>query len=151
MKSRLAPFALLLALACASPDKAEVAPQPTSRPAGWPVQMASRYDVVAFREKEAPVPGSRAHQLIHDDSLLYFSSEENKTRFIESPERYWPEFDGWCACGMAEGKRLWPSGTAFTVREGKLYLFANEAMKEKWAANPGEFIAKGESNFPEMK
>ena len=43
--------------------------------------------------------------------------------FAADPERYAPQYDGYCAVSMSMGKKAEPDPEAWAIAEGKLYVF----------------------------
>ena len=55
-----------------------------------------------------------------------FSSEKNLALFKESPEKYIPQYGGYCAYAIAAKKtKMYIDAEAYEIRDGKLYLFYN--------------------------
>lgn len=99
------------------------------------------YDPVAYFEG-APAAGSDAFSHEWKGARWKFSSERNLQRFIADPERYAPQFGGFCALGMAHGGAVPTDPTAFTVHAGKLYLNASHPVRETWAYDPDWMIER---------
>lgn len=63
------------------------------------------YDLVAYHsldEKDDGIPGSKDYSLRHEDGYLYyFSNQQNLEAFQADPDRYLPQYGGFCAWGMA--------------------------------------------------
>jgi len=66
----------------------------------------------------------------------YFSSEMNKKLFIANPNKYLPNYGGYCAYAMgADGSLVDIDPETYEIIDGKLYLFYNKFFnntKEKW-------------------
>jgi YHS domain-containing protein len=61
------------------------------------------YDPVAYFQDHRPVPGSAQYTATYEGSQFHFASAANLDRFIAQPERYAPQYGGFCAFGMAKG------------------------------------------------
>ncbi|MEM9234800.1 MAG: YHS domain-containing (seleno)protein, partial [Pseudomonadota bacterium] len=72
-------------------------------------------DVVSFRSEEGPVDGSDEYAVEWDDTTWKFSSENNRDAFLEDPERYMPEFGGYCPVALASGDVKIGSARHFTI------------------------------------
>jgi YHS domain-containing protein len=81
----------------------------------------------------------------------FFSSPENRDLFAAAPEKYAPQFGGFCALSVADGKNSRGSGEAWTVHEGKLYLNANKTVMATFRTDPNRWIAKAEGWWPTVK
>lgn len=83
------------------------------------------YDVVAYFSGEAK-PGSKNFSTTYKGTIYYFSSKENRKTFKENPVKFLPQFDGFCAWGVAAKKTKFPiNPETFDIVDGKLYLFFN--------------------------
>lgn len=80
----------------------------------------------------------------------YFVSEDVKGMFDEEPEKWLPQYDGWCAYGMAKGKKFKADPTVFTVENDKLYLNLNKKISKKFNADKAALIADADKNWKEM-
>ena len=105
------------------------------------------YDPVSFFRGEG-VKGSKRFTAEHDGAEFRFASQENLDAFLSDPDRYAPQFGGYCAWAVAEGK-LAPGDPAFaTVVDGKLYLNFNQQVQDTWNTDRAGFIARAEANWP---
>ncbi len=78
----------------------------------------------------------------------YFSSEENKTAFESDPEKYAPQFGGYCAYAVSQGYTYKSSPEAWKVVDGKLYLNYSKGIQRKWEADQESFIKQANENWP---
>lgn len=91
------------------------------------------YDTVAYFIQNKAVEGDKAHKVKWRDAYWYFDSKENKALFVENPEKYAPQYGGWCAFGMAnEGTTVRTDPEAFHIYENKLYLNYSEGVQKRW-------------------
>src|SRR6266702_379405 len=82
----------------------------------------SGYDPVAFFTDSKPVNGSPFIAAEHQGATYFFATEEHKKLFTEDPDKYVPQFGGFCAYGVSVGKLFPVDITTWQVRDGKLYL-----------------------------
>lgn len=116
---------------------------------GWFNSTAIKgYDTVAYFTEGRPVKGSEQYQHEWKDAVWQFSSAANLEKFKEDPEKYAPQFGGYCAYAVALGKTAGIDPSQFTVVEDKLYLNFNEDVQSKWLANRDDFIEQGHQNWP---
>ena len=109
------------------------------------------YDAVALITGLGIVPGQAKHTHVHDGVAYYFASEEAKMQFAGSPEKFMPKYGGYCAFGVAVGKKLDGSPRFADIVDGKLYLFLNAAVFENYKLDREGTIAKAERNWPGME
>ncbi len=60
------------------------------------------YDVVSYIQDNRAQKGDGKIQSTFKGTKYYFSSQNNKNKFVKSPEKYLPAYGGWCAWAMAE-------------------------------------------------
>src|SRR6266852_5519025 len=82
----------------------------------------SGYDPVAFFTDSKPVNGSPSITAEHQGATYFFASEEHKKLFTENPDKYAPQFGGYCAFGVGLGKLFPVDINTAQVRDGKLFL-----------------------------
>ncbi|WP_298537606.1 YHS domain-containing (seleno)protein [uncultured Algibacter sp.] len=106
------------------------------------------FDPTEYFINNRATQGSEKHQYQHQGVIYYFVNEKNKSLFIESPEKYMPEFGGYCAYGLGmefgHGLNENPPGKypvnpeTFKIINDKLYLFYNNRgynFLEVWKPN----------------
>ena len=99
-------------------------------------QAINGYDPVAYFTENKAVKGSEDNMYNWNDADWYFSSAENKNSFIENPDRYAPQFGGFCSFAVTKGFTANTEPEAFEVINDKLYLFADQDMRESWMSDP---------------
>lgn len=95
-------------------------------------------------------PGLAKFTHEHDGVAYYFSSEETMKLFAADPERYMPQYGGFCAYGVAIGKKLDANPHLADIVDGKLYLFLNTAAFGKYKEDKAGTLAKAEKNWEGM-
>jgi YHS domain-containing protein len=114
-------------------------------------QAISGYDPVAYFKESKPVKGTDQFSYVWKGGVWNFSSQENLDAFKSTPERYAPQFGGYCAYGVADGHKAPTSPDAWTIVEGKLFLNYNKDVRELWSKDQRNFIKKANENWPEVK
>lgn len=104
------------------------------------------YDPVAYFDGAAQ-PGSREFTYSFRGAVWQFASAEHRARFIAAPERFVPQYGGYCALGMAHGGPVPTDPTAFTVHNGRLYLNANHFVRTTWLYDRDWMIARADENW----
>jgi hypothetical protein len=80
-----------------------------------------------------------------------FASAESRARFLESPERYAPQYGGYCAWAMARGEAVSSDPEAWSIVEGKLYLNYSASVQKQWEAARDESIRKADAAWPAVR
>ncbi len=86
-------------------------------------------DPVAYFSAGRPVPGRPEVKAEHRGAVYRFASEENRRQFITSPEKYVPQFGGFCSNGMAYAVPIAGETDNFKIIDGKLYMFGGLRSK----------------------
>jgi YHS domain-containing protein len=106
------------------------------------------YDAVTYFKDGKPVKGSAEHSVEHKGSMFHFVSKANREAFAAEPDKYAPQYGGFCAFGMSNGYKAAIDPTAFTVRDGKLYLNYNREVQKQWSADVPGYVAKADRHWP---
>lgn len=109
------------------------------------------YDPVAYFTEGAPVKGDPQFRHEWNGVAWLFSSRDNLERFQADPERFAPQFGGFCAFGMSRGYKVGTDPAAFTVHEGKLYLNYSLPVQATWLKDTGAYIDKAEVNWTTLE
>lgn len=109
---------------------------------------AAGYDVVAYFTEQRPVKGLKRFREQYLGVNWYFSSEENLDRFGENPERYAPQYGGFCAWAVAQGYTAKGDPLFWSIVDGKLYLNYDEAVQHRWLQNTDAYIKQADRNWP---
>jgi hypothetical protein len=108
------------------------------------------YDTVAYFTQNKALKGDKKYQVKWRDANWFFSNEGNKALFIGDPEKYAPQYGGWCAYAMAdEGSTARIDPEAFNIFEGKLYLNYNQKIQRTWLADRLNFVTKADHFYPQ--
>ncbi len=84
------------------------------------------YDAVAYFASGKPTKGNKMYSSVVEGVVYYFASTQHKTAFDAEPNRYMPQYGGWCAYAMgAKGEKVEIDPETFKILGGKLYLFYN--------------------------
>jgi YHS domain-containing protein len=109
------------------------------------------YDPVAYFTEQKPVKGSSEFRADFRGSTFQFASAIHRDAFTADPEKFVPQYGGYCAYGMAKGYKASIDPAAFTVLGDKLYLNYSEAVRTRWLADIPGYIQKADANWPEVQ
>ena len=117
--------------------------------------IAEGYDVVSYFD-DTPKKGSADIVYTYDNVKLKFSSQSNLKTFRANPEKYFPQYGGWCAYAMGlNGKKVSIDPMTYEIRNNKLYLFYNSwgtNTLELWLKeNPDSLKSKADMNWVKTK
>lgn len=139
---------LMLATSVYAADEHNVSTGVTT--AGAPLGLHG-VDAVALTTLGAVAEGSADFTVVHDDVAYYFASSTSAEVFSESPAQYAPQYGGFCAYAVALGKKFDGDPRYADIVNGKLYLFVNAAVFEKYKKNAGKYLADAEKMWSKIK
>jgi YHS domain-containing protein len=91
--------------------------------------MLAGTDVVAYFTMGRHVFGTPAHASTHKGVRFHFASAEHKARFDAEPARWLPQYNGYCANGIAYAIPWGGSPESWRIHDGKLYIFGGETSR----------------------
>jgi len=112
---------------------------------------AGGYDVVSYHSKQGPVPGTGWHTAEHDGVVYLFASKKNKNTFLKNPAQYIPAYGGYCAYGVAVGKKFYIDPLSWHIKDGILYLNLDQKIQKKWLKDVPGYIEKADENWKKIK
>jgi YHS domain-containing protein len=119
-------------------------------PSSEPRVVLKGYDPVAYFTDSKPVKGTPSINYDWDEGRYQFSNARNKQTFASNPDRYAPQFAGFCTAGMAKGIKAEANPEIFMVVDGKLYTFSSLKARDAAQADPMLF-ARAAKNWQEKK
>jgi YHS domain-containing protein len=94
--------------------------------------MLEGHDAVAYFTRKAAMRGDPAIKLEHKGVTWRFASEAHKAEFQRAPERFMPQFGGFCSNGINYAVP-WGGGGAentWRIYRGKLYVFGGQSSRD---------------------
>jgi hypothetical protein len=108
------------------------------------------YDPVAYMTDGRPVKGMPQLTTMWNGAVWRFVSAEHRDVFVKDPERYAPQFGGYCAWAVAHAYTANGDPEVWTVVNGRLYLNYSKRVQKRWEADIPGYITKGHANWPEV-
>ena len=109
------------------------------------------YDPVAYFVDGHPVKGSSAFSFQFDDAVYYFASAEHQKVFAADPDRYAPQYSGYCAVAFSIGRKFEADPHSWAISNGRLYVFTGEEGVSVFAEGAARIIAKADANWAALK
>jgi YHS domain-containing protein len=94
------------------------------------------YDPVAYFREARPVKGSMNFAAEWMGAKWMFASAEHRDQFQKEPEKYAPQYGGYCAWAVSKGYTANGDPQVWRIVNGKLYLNYNKSVQKKWAQSP---------------
>ena len=105
------------------------------------------YDTVAYFTDGQAMKGKSEFAYTWNDAEWHFANAAHRELFAEDPERYAPQFGGFCAMGLSMDKKAAADPTAWTIVDGKLYLKFSASTRDRWRTDEAANIKKAEANW----
>lgn len=105
------------------------------------------YDPVAYFKEGTPVKGRSDFSTEYKGAEFHFSTQANLDTFKTEPDKYAPQFGGYCAWAVAQGYTAKGDANHWAVVDGKLYLNYNADIKARWQADIPGFIERANQNW----
>ena len=109
------------------------------------------HDPVAYFSGGAPTKGDKKFSATWQGATYHFASEKNRDTFKADPAKFAPQYGGFCAMGVALGKKLDGDPEVWKVVDGKLYLNVNRDVSVKWNEDIPGNLKKAEANWSSIK
>jgi YHS domain-containing protein len=109
------------------------------------------YDPVSYFKEGGPVKGNKEFTYKWKGADWLFSSKQNLDTFAGNPEKFAPQYGGWCAYACSYGRKAPGDPNAWKIVDGKLYLNKSLEIREKWIEDQGQRIVEADKNWPSVK
>jgi YHS domain-containing protein len=109
------------------------------------------YDVVAFHTEAKAMKGNEKFTYNWKDTNWLFENQVNLDMFKKNPEKYAPQYGGYCAYGTADGHKAPTETDTWTVKDNKLYFNYNKKVQEMWSKDMPGYIEKADKNWGQIK
>ena len=139
----------LLAIAACSVTAGKVSQKKPVAPIDSPAAVAlDGYDPVAYFVAGEPTQGDAGIVHTWRGARWQFATEANRAAFVADPERYAPQYGGYCSYAMAHGYIARGNPFQWAIVENKLYVNNNAFAMSLWDKDrPGHIVA-GDANWP---
>lgn len=105
------------------------------------------YDAVAYHTQGQPTPGNPAISHEWHDAVWLFASAENRDRFAADPDRYAPQFGGFCSGAMTKGIVATIDPQEWVIVEGQLFLGGRPGATAYVRDGQQELLANATANW----
>lgn len=108
------------------------------------------YDTVAYHTVGKPVKGSKEFKTEYKGANWFFSSQENLDLFTANPEKYAPQYGGYCAWAAAHDTLAKGDPKHWHIEDGKLYLNYDKKTHSLWLPRRAELVPVADEAFTEL-
>jgi enamine deaminase RidA (YjgF/YER057c/UK114 family) len=122
-----------------------------------PKLAISGYDPVAYFTDGKPIPGRSEFEHRWHNVRWHFAIPAHRDAFVGNPDRYAPQYDGYCAVGVTGVDFAAPhkdtvDPEVWTIIDGKLYLaHGQNALWDEWREKAAEKIKSADEAWKSVK
>jgi YHS domain-containing protein len=116
----------------------------------WRGIAVKGYDPVAYFTESRPVKGSADFAYQWMGATWWFANSGNRDLFQATPDKYAPQFGGYCAWAVSKGYTADTDPEAWKIIDGKLYLNYNKDVQKKWEVDVSQRIVDAIRNWPSL-
>ncbi len=109
------------------------------------------YDPVAYFTLGEPTKGKKEFRFEYLEATWYFANAEHLQLFKENPEKYAPQYGGYCAYAMSKGHFATTIPYAWTIHDDKLYMNYSIPVWNTWRKNIPGYLVKSDRNWQKLK
>jgi hypothetical protein len=107
------------------------------------------HDVVSYFTENTHKMGLPTIKTVYKGVTFRFSKAEHKALFDQAPEKYIPQFGGYCANGVAYGIPWGGDADTWRVIDGKLYIFGGKGSLDAFLLDVPKNIALAQKYWGE--
>lgn len=111
--------------------------------------MLKGYDPVAYFTMNKPVRGNPDIKAEHEGVTYRFASAEDRALFVQNPDKYKPQYNGFCSNGMAYAIPLGGEPENFKIVDGRLFVFGGANSKKYWEMDQQRNLALSDKYWRE--
>lgn len=108
------------------------------------------FDPVSYFAEGEAARGSEAHTMEWRGETWRFVSDDHLRLFEANPEKYAPQYGGYCAYGLSEGYLADVDPGAWTIVEGRLFLNFDRSVMEDWRRTRERRIPQADQHWSKL-
>jgi YHS domain-containing protein len=112
------------------------------------------YSPVSYLDLGIAQKGQKEFKATHEGVAFYFTDAKQKKAFEANPQKYLPQYGGYCAFGVSVGAKFRVDPNKFVVKDGKYYLFLYNMevdAQQLWLeGNHNQLASKADNNWKKL-
>jgi YHS domain-containing protein len=105
------------------------------------------YDVVSYFNSAQPVKGEKIYSTTYEGAIYLFATEENKRLFLQTPQKFAPQYGAFCGYAVSIGKLRPVDPTIYQIRDGRLILQHTREAFDLFNKDLAASVAKADTNW----
>jgi YHS domain-containing protein len=107
--------------------------------------MLKGYDPVAYFTLGKPTPGRPDIKEEYEGVTYRFADEANRKQFRSDPEKFKPQYNGFCSNGLVYAIPNGGDAETFKIVNGRLFIFGGANSKKYWEMDEKRNIELGDN------
>lgn len=108
------------------------------------------YDPVGYFTDGKALKGDPQFQSTHAGAIYLFATADHKETFDKEPEKYAPQFGGYCAWAVSQGYTANIDPEAFQIVDGRLLLQYSLDVRKNFSKDTSGNLKKADINWPKI-
>jgi len=117
------------------------------KPSGVAIRGA---DTVAYFTEGKPMQGLDDFTTEWNGATWKFASQKHLDLFVTNPEKYAPQYGGYCAYGVAKDNLVKIEPENWAIVDGKLYLNFNDGLQKKWEGDIKGYVSEANKKYQSL-
>lgn len=109
------------------------------------------YDPVSYFTAGKPEKGSAEFAASYDNATYWFKDAERRALFVADPDRFAPQYDGFCTINVSRGVKYEADPEAWVIADGKLYVFGDKAGVPRFRKEGAGIVTQANANWPGLR
>ncbi|MFN2312513.1 MAG: YHS domain-containing (seleno)protein [Spirochaetia bacterium] len=106
------------------------------------------YDPVAYFTQGCALLGDPRYSHTWNGAVWQFASTEHRDLFAADPQRYAPQYGGYCAWAMSKGSVVGIDPHAWHIEDNRLFLNYNARINRRFLKDLPTRIRAADENWP---
>ncbi len=109
------------------------------------------YDALSyFTPAPDPMLGVKELSFDYKGSKFYFITPTHLHAFESNPEKYAPQYDGYDAYGVSQGRKVGAHPRVFAIIDGKLYMFSDLESRKNFKKDVPGNVARASEQWSQV-
>jgi hypothetical protein len=105
-------------------------------------------DPMSYREPGGPQPGGTEQVGNHDGATYRFRTRESRFAFEDHPVHNTPNYGGFCAMAVAEGRVVHADSSVYELVGERLMMFSSAEARARFDAQRDESVRRADDAWP---
>ena len=103
-----------------------------------------------FTPAPDPMLGVKELSADYKGSKFYFITPAHLHAFESNPEKYAPQYDGYDAYGVSQGRKVGAHPRVFAIIDGKLYMFSDLESRKNFKKDVSGNVARASEQWSQV-